>query len=927
MLHFLDILGFALERLWQNRALVFWALIGLAAATTLTLSIVLYVDAVNSDLLTSRLATPPFGFRFRYLGSWEGNIDRESFERTDATTTQFITTIGLPVSRQTTFVRGATLRFSSTLANNSPIVFGSFSLGMVQGNDDLIQIVNGEWTGETDESSSATDQVIPVLLSQNLLYQMGLQVGDQLTAAVPGGATLTFQVAALWEPVNSDDPAWIFPPRFFEEVFLVQPDVFWSVMNEVTDPIQEAAWGLIFDGTSVRTSDVGVVLGNIETGERLLANVLPGIRLDVTPTTGLQQFTDEVNRLTQQLFLVILPVGGLVFYFVSLVAGLLVSRQRGEDAVLASRGMKRRSLLGVHVLMWLLLAGSALGIGLALAPIVVRLIGQTTSFLRFDPTLPLLEITLTEQALLIGGLTALIAASSGLFLAWHSTRQNVTSYTRQAARSAQAWWQRSYLDLMALVPGVYVLYTLWQRGGLTTSADNPFSDPLIFLGPTLFALGTTLLFLRIWPFLLRVGAGIMHYTTSVAILMALRELTRSIGRYRGTLLMICFTLSLTGITASMASTIDRSLEDSVNYSIGADAVIVTTVDAETEQDSTTDTTQTTVTVTGYNILPVDDLREIEGVEQVARVGRYSGGITLQSRRITGTIIGVDRAAMAAVTLARADYADQSYADLFNLLANNRSGVILTRQTATENNILINQRITMTVSSLDTTYETEVVVVGLIDYFPTMDPNAGFFLITNLEPIFELVGTPLPHDIWLNLTPDADLATIQAKVIALGFPVVEWQNPAAALASAQAEPARRGVLGFLSVGFVASILLTLVATIIQNTVSFRAQKIQLGALRALGLHGLAVSFYMILLQGISATSGIMGGTAIGVFTTLLFLPFLDFSGGLPPYLVRVAWDDIILVYGIFAAILISITLLTTLLMGREQLSTVVKLGDV
>jgi putative ABC transport system permease protein len=156
--------------------------------------------------------------------------------------------------------------------------------------------------------------------------------------------------------------------------------------------------------------------------------------------------------------------------------------------------------------------------------------------------------------------------------------------------------------------------------------------------------------------------------------------------------------------------------------------------------------------------------------------------------------------------------------------------------------------------------------------------------------------------------------------------LEWQDPDAALAAAYGAPSRRGVLGFLSVGFVASILLTLVSAVIQITASFRAQAAQLGSLRAMGLGSLTVGAYLVLLQGIAATSGILSGTSIGVATTLLFLPLLDFSGGLPPYLVRVAWDDITRVYTIFAAVLFGVTLATTLLLGRERLTTIVKLGD-
>jgi putative ABC transport system permease protein len=76
----------------------------------------------------------------------------------------------------------------------------------------------------------------------------------------------------------------------------------------------------------------------------------------------------------------------------------------------------------------------------------------------------------------------------------------------------------------------------------------------------------------------------------------------------------------------------------------------------------------------------------------------------------------------------------------------------------------------------------------------------------------------------------------------------------------------------------------------------------------------------------AGSGILSGTSIGLATTLLFLPLLDFSGGLPPYLVRVAWTDILLVYAIFAGVMLLVTICITVLLGRESLATVVKIGD-
>ncbi|MCC6801559.1 MAG: hypothetical protein IT319_01645 [Anaerolineae bacterium] len=926
MLQFIDRLLFALERLWQHRYLVLWTLVGLAAATTLALSLTLYVDAVNTDLLTSHLSDPPYAFRFRYLGSWNGNISPADVNAaTSAIESGFVKTIGMPVAQAVNYASGG----SWTVVLDGAGSLGSLKLSSLDGADAQMEIVSGEWSprlGAAEHMRADADGVIPVLLPDAMLYTMGVQVGDTLTATRAGYETAKFRVAALWHPVNADDPTWIFPPRFFETVILMSDADLQTFFAQADKPVEETAWYLNFDGGELRTSDVSTLINSITDGTRDVSAVLPGIRLDLEPSAGLHKFVDEVNTFTQQLVIMSMPVGGLVLYFVSLVAGLLVSRPGEEDAVLRSRGISRRAILLIHVLMWLILAGAALGIGLALCPAVVRLVGRTTSFLQFNGTQDL-NVVFTPQAVAAGAITGLIASSSGLYLSWRSSAQTITGFKRSAARAGKTWWQRAYLDLLLLIPAVYVLYTLWRQGGLTTNADDPFSDPLAFVAPTLFSFSITLLFLRLFPMVLGFLAWIVNIGRGIAVLMALRELTRSIGRYRGTLLMMCFTLSLTGFTASMASTIDQTLEDAVNYQIGADAVIVTPTDAQTEEgDVDTTTGQTTVTVTGFNTLPADDLLTIDGVQQVSRVGRYPAQIVMQNQRISGTILGIDRASIAAVTRFREDYSATSIADLFNLMAGNRNGVLISASTAADYNLRINQQITIQVQALGTWYDAKVPILGVLDYFPTLNPSDGFFLIGTLEPIFEMVGTTLPYDLWLELAPGADVNAIHQQALALGYPILEWKDPQTALDAARAAPSRRGVLGFLSVGFVASILLTLVAAIIQSAASFRAQSAQLGSLRAMGLGGLSVGIYLFLLQTLMTGSGVLSGTSIGVATTMLYLPLLDFSGGLPPYLVRVAWGNITLVYAAFALILFTVSFGTTAFLGRERLSTIVKLGD-
>ncbi|KAB2866838.1 MAG: hypothetical protein F9K46_01520, partial [Anaerolineae bacterium] len=438
MFRLFDILTLVFERLWQHRILVFWTLLGLSTATTLALSLTLYVDAVYSNLLDDQLGDPPYAFRFRYLGAWEGNISPADVSSASASIRQeFAQSFGLPVLREAQYIG---IGFWGIRSAEDNLNIGNYSIGTLEGADTQIQIVAGEWPAE---STSANE--IPVLISEELFYTTGLEVGDTLTATRSGGKTVTLKIAAMWRAANTNDTSWMLPPKFFNEVLLVQPNDLDTMIEGNDTPIEEVDWYVLFDGTGLRTSDVQALLSNIINGERNVNATLPGIRLDISPKSGLESFNEEVNELRQQLVIVVLPVGGLILYFVTMLSGMLVGRQQHEDVILSSRGMSRRALLRLHALMWLILAGAALGIGMFAAPSVVELVGRTTSFLRFDNPTPDLSIQFTQQAVLLGAATGLIAASSGLLIAWRTTRQSITSFKQSQARAGKAWWQRMYL--------------------------------------------------------------------------------------------------------------------------------------------------------------------------------------------------------------------------------------------------------------------------------------------------------------------------------------------------------------------------------------------------------------------------------------------------------------------------------------------------
>ena len=88
--------------------------------------------------------------------------------------------------------------------------------------------------------------------------------------------------------------------------------------------------------------------------------------------------------------------------------------------------------------------------------------------------------------------------------------------------------------------------------------------------------------------------------------------------------------------------------------------------------------------------------------------------------------------------------------------------------------------------------------------------------------------------------------------------------------------------------------------------------------------LCLELGMVLLLGLGA------GTGIGLLAALLVVPQLQ-SGiepypGTPPYPARIAWDQIMQVYGAFGVALAITLLVLIIMLSRMHLFQTIKLGD-
>ena len=107
-----------------------------------------------------------------------------------------------------------------------------------------------------------------------------------------------------------------------------------------------------------------------------------------------------------------------------------------------------------------------------------------------------------------------------------------------------------------------------------------------------------------------------------------------------------------------------------------------------------------------------------------------------------------------------------------------------------------------------------------------------------------------------------------------------------------DPGRTGIFGILTAGFLIAALLTIVGFMLYSYLSFQRRFQQIGILRAIGLSiGQLINLF-VFEQGFLIVVGVVTGTAFGVITGKIFIPFLQLKverhGGIPEFITMTAW---------------------------------------
>ncbi|NLG50681.1 MAG: ABC transporter permease [Chloroflexi bacterium] len=975
-MNLISVLLVAVKRLWNNKSLALCSVIGLTTTVALMSSIPLYADAANYKVFQEQLGLgetaasseeggavarrPPFAFMYRYIGAWYGSVEIESFDPVDQYIREQVPwIIGLPVENTARYVRTDNFAlFPSSEAQYLELrqPLGWTNIGFVSGIEDYVDFVEGQFPPD----AQAGDEIIDVMLSNSLASEWGVQTGETfiafMRAPAPGPGEdpnairkplqFTVRVVGIWAPKDITDQFWFYSPQALGKTLLISENSFRNrIATAMQQEVYTAIWYTVFDGDSVRTDDVPQFLGRINYANSHVSALLPNAVLDLSPEQALQNYRWTTFVMTIVLYVFSIPILGLVLYFISLIGGLIVERQRGEIAILKSRGTGDMQVFSIYALEGLVVGVIGFVLGMLVAKQVAIMMGNTVSFLAFG-TRQALPVVITRRAILLGLLGVGMALVASLAPAMRASRLTIVTYKRDRARALERpFWQRYFLDILLFVPAAYGYYILKNRGTINVlqgqASGDPFNDPLLFLVPTITIFATSLLLVRLFPLIMELLARLSSYfLRSLSVVLAFRQLARVSKQYTGALLLLVLTLSLATFTASMARTLDQSLKDSMYYRYGADYQLVEMGENPAAMGvnpallgmGDEGGEGAAETAGGWVFVPVSEHLKVPQIEAATRVGRYTVSANVGRGRVSGQLFGIDRMDFPQVGFFRRDFAPSQLGTLMNRLAIDDSALLVSPNFMADFSLNAGDKVDLTVSAYGEVRTVSFIIADVVRYFPTYYPSndLNYLFVANLDYLFNEMGGLFPYDVWIRTAEHVDPNEIQAELVNLDIRVLYIQDSRSAVVKEQAQPDRAGVFGILSVGFVAAALLTTLGVVLHSFIAFRRRFIEFGVLRAIGLSVSQMITFLGFEQFVLIGSGVTAGTAIGVWVSNLFIPFLqvgtDKYASIPPFVVLIAWDDVTSIYFVFGAILLLAVAGMIWLLARLKIFEAVKLGE-
>ncbi len=614
----------------------------------------------------------------------------------------------------------------------------------------------------------------------------------------------------------------------------------------------------------------------------------------VLPSDILQRYHDRIAVAQVPMVGMLAFVLALVLFFVSMMSDFLVERQSDSISILRSRGASRSQLFGAFTVQSVALGIIALIAGPLLAVALV-------SFVLFPKLSTANQSALTLPTgnpgaifLNLGGfaLIAVVASIIAMVISIYRAMQvDVLAMRREAARATRGpIWQRINLDIVAAIialVGFTLSYYIINTGLLDPHLSLLLLSPLTMLRTVFLLIACLLIFLRLFQWMLRLGAWLATRSRKAAPMLALAQMARA-PRQSSRMTML-FALAIAFVIFSFVFNASQAqrIPQVAAFQTGAD----------------------------FSGVPDDPSFTSVSLDENTAMFKAIPGVVSATLGYKGRVIGGGNALAISLELEGIDantYAKTggpfwTGSDSSQSLSSLMSQLIARRKDALIHNIvpaIVDSATWQNLHlSLNTPFSLNFVSDGPLIFMPVAEvnliptisdnvagsssgdvPSGGILvdyrtLAADYINAFSQYGASLDINYaWVRSYDDGNAVESVRKALTTGCCTVltPLADRRAIISSLQNDPLSVDLLGVLNIGAATAMLLALAGSLIASWLSARNRLTNFAVLRALGASPPQIVSILSWEQTITYITSILLGLFCGALLSLLALPAIIFT---------------------------------------------------
>lgn len=754
------------------------------------------------------------------------------------------------------------------------------ALGSLTNFKDHVRITAGRMYSDTIRE----DGVIEVVVSQRALTDLNVLLGEKRTFPRfldHDGNPITVELVGVYDILETSDTYWARQPKYYKDIYMMPEDIFEDLfVYDGSKVLINVTWYQILDTKNMLSRNASHMQSVMKE-----LSVTDKDDKYITVTTYFETILNEhvkmKSKVSVTLWVLQAPIYVLLAAFIFMVSRQILETESAEIAVLKSRGVKNRQILGIYFTQSILLNIVSFFAGIPFGMFITQVLGSANAFLEFVSRRAL-PITLTYQPILYALCGCLVAIIAMVFPVSRFMKGSIVTQKQKKNRKQKPLWRKAFLDVVALGVSLYGLYSFNNQKEMMAQKiiQGEIPDPLLMLCSSLFIIGAGLLVIRLIPALITVIYHIFRRFWSPALYASFLKVLRQRNNQDFIMIFLVMTIALGVFNAQTASTINSSGEKNIRYLTGADLVLREAWSSNSDQVQQDPSLDLIYYEPDFGVY-----QTMDGIEKAARVYRNE---KINASVPGGTVNNILLLAIDTDDFGKAAYFDHSLYpthpfNFLNAMAYNARAVLLSSNFRDQYGYKVGDVINYANTAKDSC---RGIIYGFVDYWPGYQPfvyrkgtdgiyreSPNYLIVANLSQVQDAMGLR-PYEIWIKTKGDTDFIYEYAEENEVKYPKFVDMN--AEIVEGKNDPMLKSLNGVLTVGFIVVLALCIIGFLMYWILSIRQRTLQFGIYRAMGM-SMREIFTMLINEQIliSVTSIVLGG-AIGFIASVLFMPMIQIA---------------------------------------------------